>query len=245
MSRHVALVTGGSRGIGRAIALGLAEDGHRVVVCFRREIEEAKTTVSMIESGGGEALLVQADVGVAGEVDGLFAEIEDAFGPVGVLVNNAGIRRDGLSMRISTEDWRSVLETNLDGAFLCSKRALRSMVRERWGRIVNVSSVAGLRGSRGQANYSASKAGLIGLTRTVALEVASRNVTVNAVAPGLIATELTRSLPDERYAELEASVPMKRAGTAEEVAAVVRFLCSPAAAYVSGAVVTVDGAMSA
>lgn len=242
---RVAVVTGGARGIGRAIALSLAADGHRVAVNCRRGLEEAKEAVASIEATGGEAIVAEGDVTQAADVEALFGRVEDAFGPVSILVNNAGIRRDALSLRMSNDDWRDVLATNLDGAFLCSKRALRSMIRQRWGRIVNVSSVAGLHGSRGQSNYSASKAGLIGLTRTMALEVASRNVTVNAVAPGLVATELTLSLPAARFEELEATVPMKRAGRPEEVAAVVRFLCSEEAAYMSGTVVTVDGAMSA
>lgn len=245
MLDRVAIVTGGSRGIGRAIALGLAADGHRVAVNCRSGVEEAKEVVAAIEADGGEAMVARGDVTVPAEVDEIFASIEDAFGPVTALVNNAGIRRDALCMRITTEEWREVLATNLDGAFLCSKRALRSMVRRREGRIVNVSSIAGVQGSKGQANYSASKAGLIGLTKTMAVEVASRNVTVNAVTPGLISTDLTTSLPEQRFEELESAIPMKRAGAPDEVAAVVRFLCSPGAAYVSGAVVAVDGAVSA
>lgn len=245
MPDRVALVTGGSRGIGRAIALSLAAVGHPVAVNCRARLEEAKETVATIQSRGGEAMVAEADVTSQDEVERLFAEVEDALGPVSILVNNAGIRRDALSMRMSWGDWAAVIAANLDGAFLCSKRGLRSMIRNRWGRIVNISSVAGLHGSRGQSNYSASKAGLIGLTKTMALEVASRNVTVNAVAPGLVATELTTSLSEERFKELEATIPARRAGTPEDVAAVVRFLCSPEAAYVNGTVVAVDGAMSA
>lgn len=245
VSERIALVTGGSRGIGRAISVALAADGHRVAVNCRSDVEAAKEVVATIEAGGGEALVVASDVTDPAAIDGLFGEVEEAFGPVSVLVNNAGIRRDSLSMRMSVDDWRDVLATNLDGAFLCSKRALRAMVRARWGRIVNISSVAGLHGSPGQANYSASKAGLVGLTRTMAREVASRNVTVNAVAPGLVATDLTLSLTPTRYDEIVTGIPMRRAGAPEEVAAVVRFLCSDEAAYVSGSVVAVDGAMSA
>ena len=245
MSSRVAVVTGGSRGIGRAISLSLAGGGHRVVVNYRSRAEEAKDTVADIESIGAEAIAVQADVSDHDQVDRLFDHAEGAFGRVTVLVNNAGIRRDSLALRMSDSDWDEVLATNLFGAFSCSRRALKGMLRERWGRIVNVASIAGIRGVPGQANYCAAKAGLIGLTKALAVEVASRNIAVNAVAPGLITSDLTTSLDDARFASLEATIPMGRAGTPEDVAHLVEFLCSESATYISGAVFTTDGAMTA
>ena len=242
--RRVALVTGGSRGIGRAVCLELARD-YALALNYNTSVEEAKATLSDIENGGGEGIVVQADVRDRAAVDEMFEETEEALGPVAVLVNNAGIRRDALAVRISDEDWDDVLATNLTGAFTCTRRALRSMIRQRFGRIVNVTSVAGVRGSAGQANYCAAKAGLIGLTRSLAREVARKNITVNAIAPGLVETELTTSLGSDSYAELVRKIPMGRAATPEEIAAAVSFLCSDAATYVNGAVLMADGAMTA
>ena len=209
-----ALVTGGSRGIGAAIARGLAADGWPVGVNYRSDAE-------------GAAAIVDA--------------LEERFGPLLVLVNNAGIRADGLSPQIRDDDWERVLATNLSGAFRLTRRALRSMMRARYGRVVNIASVVGRRANPGQANYAASKAGLIGLTGTIAAEVARRGVTVNAVAPGLVETEMTEGLGDE----LLRSVPARRAGTPEDVAACVRFLASDAAGYVTGTTLTVDGGLTA
>ena len=245
MSERVALVTGGSRGIGRAIAVALARAGHQVVVNYHSRADDAKGTVTEIEALGGEAIVAQTDVADSGRVDEMFALAEDAFGPVSVLVNNAGIRKDALALRISDSDWNDVLSTNLFGAFACARRALKAMVRQRWGRIVNISSIAGLKGIAGQANYCAAKAGLIGMTRSMAIELAGRNITVNAVTPGLISTELTTSLDARRYSELEAAVPMHRAGRPEDVASLVAFLASDDASYISGSVITTDGAMTA
>jgi 3-oxoacyl-[acyl-carrier protein] reductase len=244
MSEQVALVTGGSRGIGRAICLALART-HIVAVNHRESLEAAKETLASIHDAGGEGILVQADAGDSAQVEAMFAEVEDALGPVSVLVNNAGIRRDGLTMRMTDSDWDEVLRVNLFGAFACTRRALRSMIRAGNGRIVNVASVGGIQGSPGQANYCAAKAGLIGLTKAVAREVARKNVTVNAVAPGLIETELTTSLTAARYTELVDSIPAARAGQPEEVAALVAFLCSDQAAYLNGAILVADGAMTA
>lgn len=244
MPDRVALVTGGSRGIGRAISVALARD-HFVAVDYRSGIEEAKETLSMIEATGGEGTVVQADVSNAADVDRLFTEVEELGGPVSVLVNNAGIRRDGLIARMSDADWDDVIGTNLNAPFLCSRRALRSMIRARFGRIVNISSVAGLRGSAGQTNYCAAKAGLLGLTRALAREVGKKGITVNAVAPGLIETDLTASLTDVQRAELIREIPSGRGGTPEDVAAAVAFLCSDAAANVNGTVMTTDGGMTA
>ena len=245
MSERVALVTGGSRGIGRATALALAERGFEVAVNYRARAEEAKATLEKIHRSGGEGILVQADVGHPGEVDAMFGHVEDALGRVDVLVNNAGVRADALGVRMTFDQWRSVMDAGLTGAFACSRRGLRGMIGQGWGRVVNVASVAALRGSPGQANYSAAKAGLIGLTRALAREVARKNVTVNAVAPGLIDTELTSSLTAAQRQRLLAEIPMGRAGTAEEVAQLVAFLCSNEAAYITGAVVVADGGMTA
>jgi 3-oxoacyl-[acyl-carrier protein] reductase len=244
MPERVALVTGGSRGIGRAIALALAAD-HFVVVNYRTGAEEAKETLAAIEAMGGEGTTAQADVSHPADVDGLFAGIEEMSGPVSVLVNNAGIRRDGLTARMSDEDWNDVIATNLTAPFLCSRRAMRAMLKMRTGRIVNITSVAGIRGNAGQANYCAAKAGLIGLTRSLAREVGKKGITVNAVAPGLVDTDLTASLSEAQWAELLRDVPSGRPGTPEEVAASVAYLCSERAANVNGAVLVNDGAMTA
>lgn len=233
MGGRVALVTGGSRGIGAATAQALAADGHRVAVCARGDA-----------SGDGVELAVRVDVTDPASVDAAFATVEAELGRVEILVNNAGVTRDGLIMRMSDAQWGDVLRTNLDGAFHATRRALPGMVRSRFGRIVNVASVAGAMGSGGQANYAAAKAGLVGLARSVAREVASRAITCNVVEPGPIATAMTDDLPDERKAELAASVPLGRFGTAEEVATLIAFLCSDAAGYITGAVVPVDGGLS-
>jgi len=234
-------VTGASRGIGAAIARGLAEDGWAVGVNYRKDSEGAERVVEEIESGGGSALAIQADVSDPAAADKLFTALEERFGSVLVLVNNAGMRADGLSPQLEDDAWDRVLETNLSAAFRTTRRALRTMMRERFGRVVNIASVVGQRANPGQANYAASKAGLIAFTSTVAAEVARRSVTVNAVAPGLVDTELTEDIGDE----LLKAIPARRAGTAEEVAACVRFLASQEASYVNGTTLTVDGGMTA
>jgi 3-oxoacyl-[acyl-carrier protein] reductase len=240
---RVALVTGGSRGIGRATAIALAEAGCAVAVGWSKDEEGAGKTAAAVEERGGRALPVQVDVADAASVDRAFDEVEAELGAVTVLVNNAGVTRDGLLLRMPEEQWQEVLRTNLDGAFHAIRRALPGMVRARTGRIVNVGSVAGLLGSAGQANYAAAKAGLVGLSRSVARELASRGVTCNVVAPGPIATAMLDALPEARVEELARQVPVGRLGTPEEVAAAVAFLCSDAAAYVTGAVVPVDGGL--
>ena len=236
-----ALVTGASKGIGAAIAKALAADGWAVAVNYRSDEEGAKRTVAAIEEAGGKAVALYGDV-ANGAPDELCKAAEEQLGaPVLALVNNAGVRADGLAIQLEDEQWDTVLLTNLTAAFRMTRRAMRPMIKARYGRIVNVASVVGPRANAGQANYAAAKAGLIGMTKTVAAEVARRGVTVNAVAPGFIATEMTEELPD---AVLDA-VPAKRVGTPEEVAAAVRFLASDDAGYVTGSTLFVDGGMSA
>lgn len=242
MSR-VALVTGASSGIGRAVALALAEAGARVGAGYASNEEGATQCVKEIEAGGGGALAVQVDVADPASVDRAFSDVEAGLGPVEILVNNAGVTRDGLVVRMDDEQWATVLRTNLDGAFHTIRRAVPKMMRARFGRIVNVGSVVGLTGSPGQANYAAAKAGLVGLTRSTARELGSRGITCNIVAPGPITTAMTDVLSGDRREELARAVPLGRFGTAEEVASVVAFLCSDAAAYVTGAVVPVDGGL--
>ena len=237
-----ALVTGASRGIGAAVAKALAGDGWAVGVNYRSDSQAAERVVSEIEAGGGRALAVSGDVRAADAADALFDAVESHFGThVLVLVNNAGVNRDDLVPTLGDEEWDEVIETDLSAAFRMTRRALRAMLRARSGRIVNVASVVALRANPGQANYSAAKAGLIAFTRTAAVEVARRGVTINAVAPGWIETDMTAGISSE----LLAAVPARRAGRPEEVAACVRFLASEEAGYVTGAVLSVDGGLAA
>jgi 3-oxoacyl-[acyl-carrier protein] reductase len=239
-----ALVTGGGRGIGRAIALRLGRMGAAVAVNYRADDAAARQVVAAIEGEGGRAIALQGDVSASGVADGLVKQTAEAFGKIDVLVNNAGIIRDTLLVRMSDEDWDAVLQTNLRGAFLCTRAALRPMLRQRWGRIVNVSSVSGLLGNAGQANYAAAKAGLLGLTKTTAREAAGRNVTANAIAPGFITTELTAGLPDKVKEQILAQIPQGRFGEPDDVAEAVGFLVSDAAAYITGQVLAVDGGIA-
>jgi 3-oxoacyl-[acyl-carrier protein] reductase len=240
---RTALVTGASRGIGRAIAIALGTSGHRVACCYASDSAAAEETCGAVVGAGGEAMAVAVDVADEESVDRAFGEVEEKLAPVEVLVNNAGITADGLVMRMKEEAWTSVLQTNLTGAFHTIRRATPKMMKGRWGRIVNVSSVSGHIGAPGQANYSAAKAGLLGLTRAVARELASRGITCNVVAPGPIVTAMTDEMPPEWHAAMQATVPLGRLGTPEEVGAVVGFLASDAAGYVTGAVVPVDGGL--
>ena len=237
-----AVVTGAARGIGAASALALAEDGWHVAVNFRSDQAGADALVEQIREAGGKAMAFGADVLDGAAWDEALPRVAEELGPVLALVNNAGITADGLALQLSDEDWDSVVATNLTAAFRLSRRALRPMIRARYGRLVNVASVVGPRANAGQANYAASKAGLIGLTKTVAHEVARRGVTVNAVAPGFIETEMTKDVVTD--ATLEA-IPARRAGRPEEVAACVAFLCSDRAGYVTGSTLYVDGGLSA
>ena len=240
---RTAFVTGGARGIGAATAVALAESGHAVAIGYRSGADEAKQVVADVDAMGGCAAAVAIDVDEPRSVDDAVTETEERFGPVAVLVNNAGITADGLFIRMSDERWRAVMATNLDGAFHVTRRVTAGMVRARWGRIVNVSSVVGLTGSAGQANYAAAKAGLIGLTRSLARELAGRNITCNVVAPGPVSTAMVESLPEARRAELASAVPIGRFATPDEVASTVAFLCSDSAACITGAVIPVDGGL--
>jgi 3-oxoacyl-[acyl-carrier protein] reductase len=238
-----ALVTGGSKGIGAATCVALARQGHPVTFCYGNDETGAAATVAAIEAGGGKALAVKADVGDAAQVDRLFGEAEAAFGPTLVLVNNAGVTRDGLLVRMTDDQWNAVLTTNLTGAFHTIRRATPGMMKARYGRIVNISSVGGHIGAAGQANYAAAKAGLLGLTRSVARELARRNVTCNVVAPGPIDTAMTADMPDDWRKAAQDTVPLGRFGTPEECADAVAFLSSEAAGYITGALLPVDGGL--
>jgi 3-oxoacyl-[acyl-carrier protein] reductase len=243
VTERVAFVTGGSRGIGRATVVALAAAGHPVGFCYARDEDGARETLEAVHAAGGRAHATRADVADVKAVDDAFRAVEEAFGPVTVLVNNAGITRDGLLARMSDEQWRAVIDTNLTGAFHTIRRATPGMMKARYGRIVNVSSVNASLGAPGQANYAAAKAGLVGLTRSVARELARRNVTCNVVAPGPIVTDMVAAMPDEWRSRATEAVPLARFGTVGECAAVIAFLCSEAAGYVTGAVVPVDGGL--
>ena len=243
--RQVALVTGASRGIGSVIACRLARAGIRVGVNYNSSQKAATQVVKDIIAAGGEALLVEGDVSQEGPAAGVVKQTFDHWGRIDILVNNAGIRRDRLLVRMASEDWDQVLDVNLKGAFLCTKYVMPHLLKQRRGRIVNISSVVGLSGNPGQANYAAAKAGLIGFTKSVAREVASRNITVNALAPGFITTGMAEDLPEETRKQILSRIPMGRFGAAEDVAEAVLFLCSDGAGYITGQVLTIDGGMIA
>jgi 3-oxoacyl-[acyl-carrier protein] reductase len=246
LSDRVAIVTGASQGIGRAIAEELARRGATVVVnYYPSENDEAKAgeVVKAIEGEGGAATAIVADVREYGQVEEMVKQAIDTYGKIDILVNNAGITRDMVIMKMSEENWDAVLDTNLKGAFNCSKAVVRSMIRKRYGRIVNMSSVSGIAGNAGQTNYSASKAGLIGFTKALAREVGARNVTVNAVAPGFVLTDLTRDLPEALKDAAVEQTPLRRWGEPEEIAYAVAFFVSDEAAYITGQVLSIDGGM--
>jgi 3-oxoacyl-[acyl-carrier protein] reductase len=242
LTDKVAIVTGASRGIGRAIALALASEGARVVVNYASSSQAAEQVVANITAAGGQAIAVAADVSKADQVDALIQAAMDKWGRVDVLVNNAGITRDTLLLRMNPDDWQAVIDLNLTGVFLCTRAASKIMLKQRSGRIVNITSIAGQMGNPGQANYSAAKAGVIGFTKTVAKELAPRSITVNAVAPGFIATDMTADLKSAD--EILKMIPLGRFGQPEDIAGMVRFLAAdPAAAYITGQVFNVNGGM--
>jgi 3-oxoacyl-[acyl-carrier protein] reductase len=239
---RVAVVSGGAKGIGRAVSVCLASEGAKVVVSGR-DGAALEALVAELAGQGREALAVPADMAKPADVEALAAKTLEAFGRADILINNAGVTKDGLLLRMSEADWDTVLDTNLKGAFLCMREFARPMMKQRWGRIVNMSSVIGLIGNAGQANYAASKAGLLGLTKAVAKELASRHITVNAVAPGFIQTAMTESLSGKMRDALLAQIPLGRLGSPDDVAHTVAFLCSEEAGYITGQVLAVDGGM--
>ena len=242
MTNRTAFVTGASRGIGKACALALARAGARVVVAAR-DRGKLEEVAGEVRAAGGQAFVATIDLASADSIKEAFAAAAKDFGRIDILVNNAAITKDGLALRMKKDDWESVLATNLTGAFLAIQQVLHPMMKERWGRIINISSIVGETGNPGQANYVASKAGLIGLTKSLAQEMASRNITVNAVAPGFIDTDMTAVLSQDLKAAMLAHIPLKRLGKAEDVAAAVRFLASDDAAYITGHVLDVNGGM--
>lgn len=241
---RVAVVTGGSRGIGRAIAVELAKQGADVAITYRSNDDEAEKTKSLVEEIGKTCRVYKGDVANAEEVGEIFKEIASDFGRLDILVNNAGVTRDNLMMRMKEAEFDDVISTNLKGTYLCTKAATRQMMRARWGRVVNITSVVGLMGNAGQANYAASKAGIIGLTKSVAREYAARGITANAVAPGYVATELTGVLSEEIKDTIKSQTPLGRFAEAGEVAAAVGFLCGESAGYITGQTLAVDGGMT-
>ncbi len=241
---RTALVTGGSRGIGKAIALRLGRTGHRIAVNYSANSAAADEVVAEISEHGGEAAAFQADVSQADDVESLFAAVDEAFGPVHILVNNAGITRDNLVLRMRPEEFDAVIATNLRSAYLCTKSSLRGMLRAKWGRIVSIASVAGITGNPGQGNYAASKAGMIGFAKSVAKEVGSRGITSNVIAPGFIDTDMTGALDDSVKEAAAESIALGRFGTPDEVAAAVEFLTSDDGGYITGQVLAVDGGIT-
>ncbi|MFQ3567201.1 MAG: 3-oxoacyl-[acyl-carrier-protein] reductase [Aggregatilineales bacterium] len=244
LTDKIAVITGASRGIGREIAFEFARRGATVMINYLRNLEAAQAVVDQIVGEGGAAAAVQADVSQEEGANALVKAAIDAYGRIDILVNNAGITRDNVIMMMSADDFDAVVRNNLRSTWLCSKAAVRTMMRKRYGRIVNISSISGIMGNAGQTNYSASKAGIIGLTKALAREVAARNITVNAVAPGFVLTDLTADLPEELTQRLKDNIPLGRWGTVEDVAQAVAFLASDEAAYITGHVLTVDGGLA-
>ena len=240
---RVSLITGGSRGIGKAISKQFASQGIRVAVNYISNQDAADKVVKLVEDAGSSAVAVQGDVTKRADVERIFAKTSEALGPVEILVNNAGIISDSLLMRMSDEDWDSVIDLDLRSVFLCTREAIRTMIRSRWGRVINIGSVVGLRGNSGQANYAAAKAGMVGFTQSIAKEVASRNITVNCVAPGYVETDIVEDLPKDLKQAIMDRVPIGRFGYPEEIAGMVGFLASDAASYITGQAIAVDGGL--
>jgi 3-oxoacyl-[acyl-carrier protein] reductase len=242
MANRIAFITGASRGIGRACAVALSAAGAKVILAAR-QLDKLEEVAAEVRAAGGEAYVVPIDLASQDSIKEAFSKASKEFGRIDILINNAGLTRDGLALRMKRDDWDAVIQTNLSGSFFCIQQVMSAMVRERWGRIVNITSVVGESGNAGQANYAASKAGLIGLTKSLAQELASRNITVNAVAPGFVETDMTASLSDELKLKITESVPLKRIGKPEDIAAAVKFLASDEAAYITGHVLDVNGGM--
>ena len=238
------LITGGSRGIGRAIALAFAGEGTNVIINYTSDEENAKNVIKEIEKFGVKGLAIRANISKAEEVNNMFDKIKEDFDVVDILINNAGITRDSLFIGMKEKDWDEVIEVNLKGMFLCAKAVIRKMLRQRYGRIVNISSVVGVVGNPGQANYCASKAGVIGFTKSLAREVASRNITVNAIAPGFIKTDMTDALPEDIKESVMGTIPMGRYGNPEDIANIAVFLSSDKAGYITGQIIHIDGGMA-
>jgi len=239
-----ALITGGAKGLGRAIAIAMAKDGINVIINFKSSKSEADEVARLIKNNGGVARTVRFDVGNADQVDAKIKEVSEDVGGIDILVNNAGIIQDGLVLRMDTSSWNNVIETNLSGAFFCSRAVLRKMVSNRWGRIINIGSVVGERGNAGQVNYSASKAGLIGFTKALSKELAARNITVNIVNPGYVETETTSVLTEQQKNQWLNLIPVGRFGESEEIASLVTFLASNKASYITGQVIAIDGGLA-
>lgn len=243
MENKVALITGGSRGIGKAIALKLSKKGYDIAISYINNDEKAKEVIEEIEKNNVKALAIKADVSKEEEVDKMMEMIKEQLGTIDVLVNNAGITRDNLLLRMKTADWDQVMDTNLRGVYLCTKAVARGMMKKRYGKIVNITSVVGISGNAGQGNYSASKAGVIGFTKSIAKELGSRGININAVAPGFIETAMTHVLDEDIKEEMIKTIPLNRVGKPEDVANLVAFLCSKESDYITGQIIHVDGGM--